>query len=1036
MKKYAVLLIGFSLCCAIRVQAQLSPYYDYQQLYFDAVELFEKEKYGAAEKKIEAFLEAEESLRSNEENDLHTNGRYMQAVSAYFLERSDAVALLEGFTHDFDENTKTMLARYYLGKYYFDRKDYDQAIEPFLLSHQSGGLDLERSEEVVFLLGYSYFMEDNDAQSIRFFELAGKRPGKYQEDAQYYRSILYYKGKKYEEAYLAFQDLQESQKYGKEIRVYLANTLLKLKRYDELYVLADELISGPRVQGKDAQIYYIVANASFERDDFPRTTEYFQRYVKSRGRMNRTDYFRYGYSHYKQDQFKDAIPVFERALSKDDSVSQVASYYLGFCFLEENDEPSAKFAFERAAKITRFGNPEIVEDALYQYAKVSFSTEDYDEALRALTMYNDRYPNSPNTDEVQTMIGESYLYTRNYPRSIQYFESVPRTTFRAKKAYQTVCYFYGLELFERPAYRKADVYFLKASENDVDKTMGQSATYWYGESQFRQGNFTEAKAAYNSFLRSPNVSKNEFYADGYYGLGWADFKQKNYTGALQGFEDFIAKGGRKANKDKIIDAHLRAGDCLFLKRQYSNANNYYSRVVDFRYTYRDYALYQLGESYYRQNNYQASVKQFANLIQGFKQSELRDNALDRISEIYATWIKDYAKATQYGKMLVNDYPKSPLAGDAYNRMALAAYNSGDSNSAIKYFKKVLTDYSGDRKNAQIALDNLSSLLPENEFDRVFKDYRNNNPQMDNNLADLAFNTGKDRFFSMNYRSAIEQFTIYINDFRNGPNYHEALLFRARSYKELGQYAQAFNDYRTAYSGTVTNEFTNVALLEAAELKFEQEDFISSLELYQTLDGIAGKLQNRVQAKFGIAKSYKAMGDYSQAQNALEDIAFNNEVAVYSRSKASVEIGHCQYLRGDLSSALTTFKDIENESKNAFGAESQYMITQIIFDQGLALKNSGRVDDANLKFEEVKTQTIYMKNNFPSFNELKARTFLIAAEAYYELGNVFQAKGTLQSLIGEDRFPDIQQAARDRLAEIEAEETKADNFSPAIEDGGK
>ena len=40
------------------------------------------------------------------------------------------------------------------------------------------------------------------------------------------------------------------------------------------------------------------------------------------------------------------------------------------------------------------------------------------------------------------------------------------------------------------------------------------------------------------------------------------------------------------------------------------------------------------------------------MINRYKRSELRDDALDRISEIYATWIKDYAQADRYAQILV------------------------------------------------------------------------------------------------------------------------------------------------------------------------------------------------------------------------------------------------------------------------------------------------------------------------------------------------------------------------------------------------
>ena len=1041
MKLYipvCIILLGLGIST---LKAQLSPYYEFQYLYDDALELFEKGKYGAARKKADVFLEREKDLRNSDYNDLHVNARFIQAVSAYHLDRNDVESLLEKFVFDFSENTKADLARYYLGKYYYERRNYVEAISPLLSAYQGGGLEQERFDEVVFMLGYSYFKDNRFRDATRFFQMASRRAGKYQEDALYYQSVILYQEREYEAAIEAFQELKSSRKYGSEIRVYLANSLLKLKRYDELFVLADELIRN-RVSGNDAQIFYIVANASFERNDYPKTVEYFERYQKSRGKMNKTDYFRYGYAHYKLNQFEEAIPLFDRSLGRGDSLEQIASYYLGFSFLKKNpkDEANAKFAFKRASESTAVSNPTIVEDALFQSAKVSFATEDYQEALQSLLRLTQEFPRSPYINDARSMIGEAYLYTRDYPKSIQYFQTYPPTTVRARKAYQTVCYFYALEQYERPNYNRAIRYFDKSMEIGTDPDMKLSALYWQAEAKYRQGNLNGSKADFRNFLQSPRSSSNEYYTGAYYGLGWVYFKEKNYTAASSSFDDFLNKSGRRIDKDMGVDALLRAGDSQFLLKRYDRANDYYKRVINVRHTFRDYALYQLGESYYRQKSYRSSVEQFDNLIRGFRDSELRDNALDRISDIYATWIKDNNQASKYAQMLVKDYPKSPLAGGAYNRLALAAYNSGNQRAAIQYFKTVLSDYSQDAKNSQIALDNLSALLPEDEFDRVLADYRNKNPDTNNNLAELVFNTGQDRFFAGNYSSAIEKFTSYIQDYRNGPNYYEALLFRARSYKELGQLSQALGDYKTIYSTVARNNFTNLALLEAAEIRFAQQDYNASLALYEELDATADKLQNRVQAKFGIAKNQKALRRYRAAISTLKTVADNAEVAVYSRTKANVEIGYNQYLDGDLPTAFRTFGMVEKEFKNAFGAESQYMITRILFEEGKLLKsqadrqkNAGNTSQANqlneqasLKFEETTDAAIYMKNNYPTFNEWKARAFLVAANAYYEIGNVFQAKGTLASLADEKRFPDVQAEAKKRLAEIEAEEAANEN----------
>ncbi|MCI4668703.1 MAG: tetratricopeptide repeat protein [Bacteroidia bacterium] len=1027
MKKILILIF---LLAAIQsgIWAQLSPYQAYLPLYQEAVELFEIEKYGAAQKRLDAFLEFEEDLRAKEENDLHANARYLQAVCAYKLEREDAIELLDKFVREFPENTKVSLAQYYLGKYYFEQKLYSQAVPPFQAAVQSSALNVDIFNEVVYLLGYSYFKVENYPQALRYFDMGAEKENKYQEDAQYYRAILYYKQKDFNKAYEAFSPLKESKKYGRETRVYLANTLLKLKKLDELYTLADELVRGPKIRKEEAQIYYVVANASFEKEDFPKAVSYYGEYKKNKGKLGRIDNYRYGYAYYKGKNYKDAIPLFQKVIKQTatDTLSQVSSYYLGFSLLEENNQDAAKLAFASSAREGKNTIPTITQDGLYQYAKVSFATESYDDALKALQKLIKNYPNATYKEEVKTMIGEVYLFTRNYPAAIDYFEGIQRTSSRAKLSYQTVLYYYGLDLFEKKKLKQAAFNFQKAIDNPAKTEFTRGAHYWKGETYFRGKAYAKAEAAFKKYLNLSGVSSDEYYARGFYGLGWTYFKQKSYTSALNNFKSFIDKAGDNESRKLIVDAHTRVGDCYFLKKNYKSANTYYQKVIDFRYAYGDYAYFQKGQAYYRLRSYKSSVTNFGKLVSSFRKSPFRDNALDRMSDIYANWLSDYQNSLKASSRLVKDYPRSPLAAVAYNRMGYASFKLNDKPNAVRYYKKVLTDYGADKENAQLALDNLKGLVSANEFDKILKDYRKSNPNMNENLAELVLNTGKERFFSGNYSSAASQFSTYIKDYKNGPGYMEALLYRARSYRELNESKKALADYKTIYDATVKNNFTLEALLEAAELSFEEKNFSESLSLYERLEQNSSAVPNRVQALFGIASSQMNLKKYSQAIAALDKIIDNNEAAVESKTQAYVEKGKAQYASKDYQAAMETFALVEQDFKNEYGAESQLMIAQIFLDQGIALKKSGQEELAKGKFSQVIDAVKYFANQYTTYNYRKAKVFLIAAEAYYQMGKVFQAKGTLGSIIREAAFPDIKEQAQKRLEEIEAEEAKNEN----------
>jgi TolA-binding protein len=994
----AVLLVGM-----LPLSAQLPAYYEPFRLYEDALELFGKEKYAAAAAKFDQFLDEKGYERLNNANEINANARFYQAVSSFMLQREDAAPLLKGYVAGFPENTKWSQAQYYLGRLYFENRLYSDALKHLRIAYDRGLATDEQYYHTAFMLGYSSFMENDNAAAMQYFDRAALTDDQYgfTEDVNYYKAILLYQNGDYGRAYDALKKLENSKKYGQETKLYLATAMLKLNRTEELFELADELERG-RGRNQDAQVFFIVANAAYEQGDYAKSAQYFKTYIDKRGELSRGGYFRFAQSYYKTKRYDAAIPVYQRAISRErDTLTQIASYYLGFCYLEKNEKDNARAAFEIAAKTPEPTNPNVKQDALWQYAKVCFDTKYYEESLTALRVLESRYPNSPYSNEARSLIGELLLVSKNYPDAIKYYESAGVNTPRMQKAYQQACYYYGVRLVGEGKFAQADPFLQKAGQSTYDSELSNSARYWLGESKFRQEQYEAAVEAYKGFQRNVGASSHPDKDMATYGLAWTYFKQKKYSSSLTQFDSFIKNADRNMEPRYVVDAHLRAGDCQFLKKNYALADPYYKRVLDFNYAGRDYASYQLAESQYRQGKYPESVAQFNQMVNRYKRSELRDNALDRMSEIYATWIKDYGKAKTFATQLVREYPRSPLAAAAYNRIALASYFSGDERGAINNFKKVLEDYPGDEAQCQIALENLSQLLSASEYDRVFKAYKASNPKVNENLADLTFNTGADRFYAGNYQGAVDQLSSYINDYPNGTNYFEALILRARSYKALGQLDNALSDYNTVYSATPKNAYTNVALLEAADTKYEQQKFDTALDLFKLLEQTAEKQENQIEAKFGMAKCYMALGDYVKVSETLNSVASDQVLPEATRQRAQLEIGIAKVEQGQYPQAAQILQQVVDNSDTEYGARAQYNIARALLGQN--------------RYQDTKDAVLVVSNKYPTYNYWKAKAFLVSAEADIRLGNKFQARATLESLINNAEFPDITSQAEQMLA---------------------
>ena len=1040
-----------------------NPRYSFQKMFQEAKELYDKGLYGAAREEFGQFLlrEGEAYLREGINNDLHADARYYEAMSAYFLTHNDAIELLDSYVEKHPENTYAVSAQFYKGKYFFERRDYEQTIEVLeKIGADSYSLGSEIEDEYYFLLAYSYFNEQGNSladqeQAVKYFDLLTYGNNPYQEEALYYKAIILYKEGVsiendpqsqenpepiYRKAKEAFMQLSKSRKYGPQTRLYLANTLLKLREYDDLFILAEELIEN-RSTAINPEIYHLVANASYDmaansnnipspsantfggndkiEEGFANTIRYYQEFLKRGGKMGRIDFFRLGYSEYYLSNFEQAIPAFERVLGEPDSLTRTSSYFLGFSFIKTNDLDDAKLAFGKVIARTEgygrdpYGFPlqedPIVQDAYYQYAKLAFATQDFDAAREALVEIEEYFPSAPYIQDARRLLGEVWLQNRNYLEAIRYFESIPMNNQRSRVIYQQALFNYGLELYEKGAYDQAEVFLTRAISSNFDNDRTLAARFWLAENTFQAGDYALATQRYDDFLRQPGANSNPYYTASHYGLGWSNFKSKKYGVALDYFEQFTRMGASNTPGHILADAYLRAGDCLFLLRRYDQAKVYYDKVAKAGDRFKEsaqYALYQTAEGLYRKRNYRGAVNTFDQLIRNYPDASIRDNALDRISEIYISWLKEYRTGAQYANMLIQEYPNSRLAPDAYARLALAAYESNNTSAAIRYFQKILTDYGYDKKNAEIALSNLANLLPENEFDRILRDYRNRNPELNENVAGLTFNTGMERYYDDNFSSAITQFSDYIKNFRNGPNYFDAIFFRGKSYQALNQTQKALADFEQVYSGA-KNDQTNAALLEAGEIYYEQEQYQKSMQLFDRLSVTAEAMANRVIAMFGVAKNLRAMGDFAQAQRVLEQIASDPQVDVDFQARAQVEIGQGLIIQKRYTDALQILQQVEQTYSNEYAARSQYLIIRILFEQG--------------NYPGVLEAGKYMRNTYPTYNRLKAEAFLVVAEANYNLGEIFQAKGVLESLVQEDRFPDIQERARRRLEEIEAQE---------------
>jgi TolA-binding protein len=114
-------------------------------------------------------------------------------------------------------------------------------------------------------------------------------------------------------------------------------------------------------------------------------------------------------------------------------------------------------------------------------------------------------------------------------------------------------------------------------------------------------------------------------------------------------------------------------------------------------------------------------------------------------------------------------------------------------------------------------------------------------------------------------------------------------------------------------------------------------------------------------------------------------------------------------RGDFETAKDEFLNTLNAARDEYGAEAKYLLAQIFFQQ----------KDHKACYETL----ISLNDDFKAYQEWVGKSYLLLADNFTAMDDVFQAKATLQSLI--DHFPlqHVKDEAKRKLNALEQLETE-------------
>ncbi|WP_169737654.1 tetratricopeptide repeat protein [Thermonema rossianum] len=925
---------------------------------------------------------------------------FHEAADALRTRQADGTSLAEAFVRAHRFHPLSQYMYYELGRYHFQEKDFARALQA--LEHiESDRLAQDARSDTQWMLGYAYFTQNQYNKAYDQLAPLKSYANPYRGAALYYCGYIRYQEGKNEEALRDLSAATEYKDFAPHAHYLIALTHYRKQQYREVVAYAGKV----PMQEANPQFLLILGDSHYQLQQYGEAARAFEQYQRKQSiaQLPASMRYRIAYSYYASERYPQAIDIFRSLAglqSQDKSemqLAQEAMYYMGLAYLKQEQYQSALLAFEQARKATH--QPEVARLAQFYYGKLCYRLNRRAEAIEVLNQYVLEYPNSPEAKEAKQLITRSYLFNNDYPKAITYLEQLPRLNAEEQKIYQEVAFTQAAQLFNSGNYREAVTYFEKAARYPVDASLTRRAYVGAGDAYSALGEYEKAIAAYQKALSA--APTGDITAMALYGLGYAHYNLQQYKEAQQHFERFLSLPN---TSEKLqADALVRLGDCHYVLKNYYAGFESYAKALQKNYPDQDYIYYQQGIILDIQDKDADAQRSLQRIVQKGSNNLYYDKALFQLGQI-ALEGRQYQEAVNHFSTLMQQKPGSPLVPYALLRRAVAYTNLQKVNEAVEDYKRIIEQYPNHPATTG-ALTGAQELLTQHgrneEFEALLAVYKKNNPNSDNLIA-LEFDAAKGMFFNEKYGKAIASFSLFLQEHPNSPYAYDARYYLAEAYFRTGDFEQAEKLHLQVIEEKKSTGYTR-SLQRMGDYYMSRKEYAKAQRMWQELLQAAMNRRERSKALQGLMEAHYAMQSYDSTLHYCEEI-LKDELAntlAYSAAqlfKAKALIGKQQF-----EEAQQILKRMATENTDVFGAEAQYLIGELLYKQ---------------KQYQASLDALFALNErFPNQIKWRLRGYLLIADNYAALGDYFQARATLESIIQNTQDPEILAKAKQKLAQL-------------------
>ncbi|XMO87149.1 tetratricopeptide repeat protein [Algibacter sp. AS12] len=1000
MTKKSIVSLLVAISFGFQVKAQQSATYtsnlvDYQK----ALSLYNNQQYNAAQSLFSTVK------KTTTEDVLKSDCAYYIANCAVRLNQQNADQLIENFVEDYPTSTKKNTAYVDVADYYFENSKYSYARKWYNKVDEQALSGKER-EKFYFNNGYTAFTTKQYKDARKYLSKV-ENSQEFGSQAKYYIGFMAYEGDDYDRANEYFEQVSDQEQYKEKLSYYQADLNFKLGKFDEAIKLAKD-----RLETSDAnevsELSKIIGESYFNIEKYAEAIPYLTEYKGKKGKWSNTDFYQLGYAYYKQKDYENAISEFNKIVGGNNAIAQNAYYHLAESYVNLNKKQEALNAFRNASQMNF--DLKIQEDAWLNYAKISYEIGNpYQSAPQVLAGYLEKYPDSSYKDEIETLLIDSYITSKNYKEALALLES--KKSFENKVAYQKVAFYRGLELYNEGDYQEAEALFDASLKESQDQKYTARATFWKAEADYNLTNYDDALIGFKQFQQQAQASETPEFENLDYNLAYTYFKLKAYDKSTEYFNTFISN--KREDKLRLNDAYLRLGDGYFVSSQYQSAISAYENAIKLNKIDSDYPAFQKAISIGYAGQTSAKIKALQQFISDYPKSKLSDDALYDLGNSY---IKDNntAKGMAAYNQLASEYRMSSFVPKALLRQGLVYYNGAENENALTKFKKVAGDYPGTPEAVQAVS---TARLIYIDLGRV-DDYANWVKQLDYvevtdaDLDNATYEAAEKQYLDNNTDKAIKQFNGYLNQFPNGLHALQSHFYVAQLYYKKDLLENAAPHYKYV-ADTSRNEFTEQALTRLSQFYLESKSWNKAIPILSRLENEANYPQNIVFAQSNLMKANYQLENYDNAVAYAEKVLASSTIDNKIKGDAHIIIARSAIKTGNEAKAKTAYANVEGVATGETAAEALYYNAYFKTKEG--------------KHEASNTTVQKLAKDYSGYKYYSAKGLVLMAKNYYALNDAFQATYILESVIQNfSEFDDVVSEAKTELSKIKKEEAKTNS----------